>query len=285
MCVSLAIWDTAGQERFHALAPIYYRDSNAAILVLDITDEKSFQKVQHWVEELHKIVGKDIVLFIAANKIDLESKRQVNSNDIDEYAHSVNAQVIQTSAKSGKGVHVLFLELTKALLKQAVNSNRSEIRRNSRARQYIMTIDDSFALPKKKTIGLAVGGARDCNNFRKCIEEGYMPAIGSITYNGLLYEYNFDTKTVKHLIDDENKQEQEDITDNASMLFYPSYSYAKCKKLNYENQKADKYDYYLSVGLNSNINQDAFKRKHLNLIIVLDKSGSMGSCFNDANNF
>lgn len=39
--------DTAGQERFHALGPIYYRDSNGAILVYDITDEDSFQKVMH----------------------------------------------------------------------------------------------------------------------------------------------------------------------------------------------------------------------------------------------
>ena len=42
---TLSIWDTAGQERFHALGPIYYRDSNGAILVYDITDEDSFQKV------------------------------------------------------------------------------------------------------------------------------------------------------------------------------------------------------------------------------------------------
>merc|ERR1712125_48880 len=31
--VNLAIWDTAGQERFHALGPIYYRDSDGALLV------------------------------------------------------------------------------------------------------------------------------------------------------------------------------------------------------------------------------------------------------------
>lgn len=43
--MNLAIWDTAGQERFHALGPIYYRMSNGAILVYDITDEDSFQKV------------------------------------------------------------------------------------------------------------------------------------------------------------------------------------------------------------------------------------------------
>ena len=43
--IQLAIWDTAGQERFHALGPIYYRDANGAILVYDITDQDSFQKV------------------------------------------------------------------------------------------------------------------------------------------------------------------------------------------------------------------------------------------------
>ena len=45
--VTLAIWDTAGQERFHALGPIYYRDSNGACLIYDVTDEDSFQKVSH----------------------------------------------------------------------------------------------------------------------------------------------------------------------------------------------------------------------------------------------
>jgi len=43
--VNLSIWDTAGQERFHALGPIYYRMSNGAILVYDITDEETFLKV------------------------------------------------------------------------------------------------------------------------------------------------------------------------------------------------------------------------------------------------
>lgn len=43
--VNLSIWDTAGQEKFHALGPIYYRMSNGAILVYDITDEDTFQKV------------------------------------------------------------------------------------------------------------------------------------------------------------------------------------------------------------------------------------------------
>ena len=31
--VEVAFWDTAGQERFHSLAPLYYRDADAALLV------------------------------------------------------------------------------------------------------------------------------------------------------------------------------------------------------------------------------------------------------------
>ena len=70
--VNLSIWDTAGQERFHALGPIYYRDAHGAVLVYDITDEDSFQKVKVWVKELRRMVGADICLIIAGNKFDLE---------------------------------------------------------------------------------------------------------------------------------------------------------------------------------------------------------------------
>jgi Ras-related protein Rab-21 len=79
--VNLSIWDTAGQERFHALGPIYYRDAAAALLVYDITDAESFHKVKNWVKELRKIVGNDIVIVIAGNKIDLEKNRAVDEGE------------------------------------------------------------------------------------------------------------------------------------------------------------------------------------------------------------
>jgi len=116
--VKLMIWDTAGQERFHALGPIYYRDANGALLVYDITDRDSFTKVRHWVKELRNIVGKKIVLLIAGNKADLEKQRQVNDEEAKEYAASVGAVHMTCSAKTGKGVEELFLELTKGMLKK-----------------------------------------------------------------------------------------------------------------------------------------------------------------------
>jgi len=114
--VNLAIWDTAGQERFHALGPIYYRDANGALLVYDITDRDSFIKVQTWVKELRKMLGKDVTLAIAGNKCDLERSRVVSIEEAEQYAETVGAKHYSTSAKLNKGLEELFLDLTKRML-------------------------------------------------------------------------------------------------------------------------------------------------------------------------
>ena len=49
-----------------------------ALLVYDITDNDSFARVQNWVKELRKMLGKDITLTIAGNKCDLERNRVVS---------------------------------------------------------------------------------------------------------------------------------------------------------------------------------------------------------------
>lgn len=76
--INLAIWDTAGQEKFHALGPLYYRLSNGAVVVYDITDQDSLLKVKSWVKELRKMLGTDVSLIIVGNKTDLEKDRQVS---------------------------------------------------------------------------------------------------------------------------------------------------------------------------------------------------------------
>uniref|UniRef100_A0A8C4ZAK0 Ras-related protein Rab-21 n=1 Tax=Gadus morhua TaxID=8049 RepID=A0A8C4ZAK0_GADMO len=119
--VNLAIWDTAGQERFHALGPIYYRDSNGAILVYDVTDEDSFLKVKNWVKELRKMLGNDICLCIVGNKIDLDKERHVAEEEAEsrwEPGH------YHTSAKLNKGIEELFLDLCKRMMETAQADER-----------------------------------------------------------------------------------------------------------------------------------------------------------------
>jgi Ca-activated chloride channel homolog len=109
------------------------------------------------------------------------------------------------------------------------------------------------------TIGLAAGGAKDISNFRENIRSGYLPLPTDVTYEGLFYDYFFDSGRVEP-------------TDK---LYSPSYTFAVTKDP-YSRQT----EYYLSVGLNSGLRESDFTRKKLNLVIVLDTSGSMSEYYN-----
>ena len=121
----LSVWDTAGQERFHALGPIYYRDADGALLVYDITDAESFNRIKKWVKELRKIVGTDITLSIAGNKTDLEKNRAVNESEAIEYANSVGATHFHTSAKANKGLNEVFDDLSKKMIDRRIEKGGS----------------------------------------------------------------------------------------------------------------------------------------------------------------
>lgn len=68
--VKLAIWDTAGQERFRTLTPSYYRGGQGAILVYDVTNRDSFQKVDNWLNELETYsTNHDLIKMLVGNKV------------------------------------------------------------------------------------------------------------------------------------------------------------------------------------------------------------------------
>eukprot|EP00122_Pirum_gemmata_P006480 Pgem_evm1s5925 len=71
---------------------------------------------KRWVQEL-KMMLKDVCLTLVGNKIDLEKARGVSREDAEEYAKSVGAEHIETSAKLNHGVDQLFLQLTKLCVK------------------------------------------------------------------------------------------------------------------------------------------------------------------------
>jgi Ca-activated chloride channel family protein len=108
------------------------------------------------------------------------------------------------------------------------------------------------------SIGFSAGGAKDISNFRENILQDYLPLPSDVTYEGLFYDYYFDTGA----------------SQECKKLFCPSYSYAVSK-----DPISMQPQYYLSVGLNSGITN--FQRKKLNLVVVLDFSGSMGSPFDE----
>lgn len=111
-----------------------------------------------------------------------------------------------------------------------------------------------------ESIGLAAGGAADVGTFRRNVSEGHLPIPESMAYEGLFHEYYFDTGG----------------DGSCGSLFCPTYTPAVTPDpLSGESER------YLSVGLESGLAQSEFERPALNLVIVLDVSGSMSASFDD----
>ncbi|EKE40861.1 hypothetical protein ENUP19_0128G0012 [Entamoeba nuttalli] len=110
------IWDTAGQEKYQALTPIYYRDSQGAILVYDITEPRSFQRVQTEVDNIRDMLGDNCCIVIVGNKMDLVQQRKISKEEADKYAESVKAIHYLCSCATGDGISDVFEGLTKQMV-------------------------------------------------------------------------------------------------------------------------------------------------------------------------
>lgn len=156
--VKYEIWDTAGQERYHSLAPMYYRNAQAAVIVYDIGDVRSFERAVDWIRELRNSQASNCVIALVGNKLDLDSQSMDSSQSAVSGASGGNRQrkvakqagqevalkygllFWETSAKTGENVDDLFRGIAMKLpkgnpLKDILASRRASfVNTSSRSR-------------------------------------------------------------------------------------------------------------------------------------------------------
>lgn len=115
--VCLHICDTAGQEKFQSVCPNFYRDSDAAMIVFDVTSRESFNKVPHWLDELNAIMGAEFTKMVIGNKVDLEAERVVSTDEAIEFCDAAGLHYLETSALTGDGIAGAFVELCETFMK------------------------------------------------------------------------------------------------------------------------------------------------------------------------
>jgi small GTP-binding protein len=125
----LDIWDTGGSEKFRSLAPMYYREARAAVVVFDLTSSLSLSQAHAWVEELRNNGRKDAVLIGAGNKLDLEDQRVITPSEVQDFQfqHQLD-YCVEVSAKSGANITTLFAHICDGLTKlQPLDSPETQL--------------------------------------------------------------------------------------------------------------------------------------------------------------
>jgi small GTP-binding protein len=108
--IKIQIWDTAGQERFKSITSAYYRGADVAIICYDITNRKSFDNLEIWINDINKKVNLNNLscLTIVGCKCDLEDHRVVTQSEGREFALKHHAQFFETSSKTNVGIDDMF---------------------------------------------------------------------------------------------------------------------------------------------------------------------------------
>ncbi|KAJ0783591.1 Ras-related protein Rab11D [Helianthus annuus] len=97
--------------RYRAVTSAYYRGAVGAMLVYDISKRQSFDHIARWLEELRGHADNNIVIMLIGNKSDLDSQREVSTDDAKEFAEREGLFFMETSALEATNVEPAFLTI------------------------------------------------------------------------------------------------------------------------------------------------------------------------------
>jgi len=116
--IKLKIWDTAGQERFRNITTQYYKGADGIVLVYDVTDDGSFEKIRDWMAQIQANAEKDdLGLVLLGNKCDVEP-RVVTEEQGNKMAEELHISYFETSALTGQGIKEAFEQLARDIMKK-----------------------------------------------------------------------------------------------------------------------------------------------------------------------
>ena len=131
--LNLEIWDTIGQEKMRALNKIFMKNADIALLIYDVTSQKTFNEIKYWHKVIEDANGKDNVVFgLVGNKSDLFEKQVVNLNEAKNLANELNIDCFETSAKDFSSINKVFERLCKLFYEK------------EKKKQKDLTISDTF---------------------------------------------------------------------------------------------------------------------------------------------
>lgn len=100
----------------------YYRNSVGILLVYDITNRRSFEHLEGWLNEAQiHIDAQRAVYIIVGQKADRETERAVTTKEGRNFAQFHGARFLETSARTGQNIEETFLTVTRDIYNMLEN--------------------------------------------------------------------------------------------------------------------------------------------------------------------
>ena len=110
--IKLIIMDTAGQERFRAIGKNMIRDADGIILMYDVTNERSFNEMKEWINNIKENTDiEKIGIIMVGNKIDLKDSIKIHNDSKTNFENKYSIKIYEASAKDNINVNETFIYL------------------------------------------------------------------------------------------------------------------------------------------------------------------------------
>ena len=148
--VNCFIYDTCGQERYKAINQSYYRKADAALLVYDISEKKSFDVIRdYYCPKIKQFCKKDIPIILLGNKTDKEQSRQIKADEGIELALKEKYKFKETSCLKNENVADAFEALIE--MWNIENQKKTIFERNRRNSNYTQNTKKQESINRAKT--------------------------------------------------------------------------------------------------------------------------------------
>ncbi|KAJ8031970.1 Ras-related protein R-Ras2 [Holothuria leucospilota] len=112
----LDILDTAGQDEFSAMREQYMRSGEGFLLVFSLTNRTSFDEIYKYHRQILRVKDRDeFPMILVGNKCDLESSRQVTTEEGNQLAQTLKIAYLEASAKNRTNVDQSFHKLVRLI--------------------------------------------------------------------------------------------------------------------------------------------------------------------------
>jgi small GTP-binding protein len=101
--VPLQLWDTAGQELYRSIIPVYFKGAMFAVLAFAVNDEKSFEHLPGWLDEVREHSDRDTETVLVGTKYECRD-RAVADERAKEFAAAQSLALFFVSAATGQNV-------------------------------------------------------------------------------------------------------------------------------------------------------------------------------------
>ena len=175
--IRLQLWIISDEKSFaHTWKP-YICGSSGVILMYDITNAKTLDRLSEWCQMVKKY-SEEVPILLVGNKLDLEENREVSKEQVEKFKQDNNiVSSMEMSVRTGENIENMFLKLLSMILNIGLKELKAEIKEKQeekleeRREDIILRIDRVIKINNKK-----LNGKRNLKKLKKYWSEKHFGA-------------------------------------------------------------------------------------------------------------